>query len=104
MGSLDYDVILVHYSICILFDYYLPSPIVAAVKRFPGPKIQILQVECRWIDRMTRRMAELGIDAVFSSLTPENIPRTFHHEHLPGLRFVLGLPGYISHPPHPGGT
>lgn len=96
IGSLDYDVILIHYSICILFDYYLPAAIAAAVQGFPGPKIQIIQDECRWVDRMTRRMAGLGIDAVFSSLTPENIRRTYHHEHVAGLRFVSGLPGYIS--------
>ncbi|MFZ2103518.1 MAG: hypothetical protein WAU86_23445 [Oricola sp.] len=96
VGLLDYDVILIHYSISILFDYYLPAPVAAAVKRFPGPKIQIIQDECRWVDRMTGRMAEIGIDAVFSSLTPENVRRTYHHEHVAGFRFVSGLPGYIS--------
>lgn len=96
IGSLDYDVILIHYSICILFDYYLPAPIAAAVKAFAGPKVQIIQDEYRWIDRMARRMAGLGIDAVFSSLTPENIRRTYHHEHVAGRRFVSGLPGYVS--------
>ena len=96
MGSLDCDVILIHYSVCILFDYYLPAAIAAAIKRFRGPKIQIIQDECRWVDRMTLRMAELGIDAVFSSLSPENICLAYHHEHVAKLRFISGLPGYIS--------
>ncbi len=94
--SLDYDVVLIHYSICILFDYYLPTPVAAALVRFPGPKIQVIQDECRWIDRMTRRMVELGIDAVFSSLTSQNIPRVYHHEGMARVRFISGLPGYIS--------
>ena len=96
LRALNVDAILIHYSICILYDYFLPPPIVAAVKAFPGPKVQIIQDEFRWINRMTRRMAELGIRAVFSSLTPDNIERVYHHEHLAGVRFVSGLPGYVS--------
>ncbi|WP_193370335.1 glycosyltransferase [Pelagibius marinus] len=94
--SLDYDVILIHYSISVLFDYYLPGPVAAAVAAFSGPKIQIIQDECRWVDRMTQRMAGLGINAVFSSLTPENIRLAYHHQHVAGIRFISGLPGYIS--------
>ena len=96
LRALRFDVVIIHYSICVLYDSYLPAPIAAALKEFQGPKIQIIQDEYRWIDRMTRRMSELGVGAVFSSLSVENISRVYHHEHLSSVRFVSGLPGYVS--------
>jgi hypothetical protein len=92
----EYDAILIHYSICILFDYFLPAPIADLIRTFPGPKIQIIQDECRWVDRMTHAMANLGIGAVFSSLSLENLPRVYHHRHLRDVKFYSSLPGYIS--------
>jgi hypothetical protein len=96
IGTLRFDIILIHYSICILYDYFLPPRVSALIKAFAGPKIQIIQDEYRWVDRMSARMADLGIRAVFSSLSPENILQVYHHEHLAGIRFFSGLPGYVS--------
>lgn len=90
-----YDAIAIHYSICIVSDYHLPEPIAERIRGFPGPKIQIIQDEYRWIDRMTGVMADLGIGAVFSSLVPENIRKVYHHPHLSGVWFYSGLPGYV---------
>lgn len=103
---LQFDVIIIHYSICILYEYFLPARVADGLKKFRGPKIQIIQDEYRWIDRMARRMWELGVGAVFSSLSVENIRRVYHHEHLAEVRFVSGLPGYVSRrlhkiPPRP---
>lgn len=95
MEALQFDVIVIHYSICIVSDYHLPPRIAAVIKNFAGPKIQIIQDEMRWIDRMTLRMAELGIGAVFSSLEPDNIRRVYHHEHVADTRFISSLPGYV---------
>ena len=92
----NFDIIIVHYSICILSDYHFSRHVFEAVREFEGPKIQIIQDEYRWIDRMTHRMSELGIHAVFSSLTPENAQRVYHHKHLANMLVVSGLPGYIS--------
>lgn len=93
---MPFDAIVIHYSISILFDYYLPCRVRRLIQAFQGPKVQIIQDECRWIDRMTLEMANLGIDAVFSSLAIENIPRVYHHAHLAGVRFYSSLPGYVA--------
>ena len=90
-----FDVIIVHYSICILYDTFLSKSCSDALQKFDGVKIQIIQDEYRWIDRMTRRMADLGISVVFSSLAPENARRVYHHDHLGGIRVVSCLPGYV---------
>ena len=93
---LNFDIIIVHYSICILSDYHFSRHVFEVVREFEGPKIQIIQDEYRWIDRMTHRMSDLGIHAVFSSLTPENAQRVYHHNHMANILVVSGLPGYIS--------
>jgi hypothetical protein len=95
LATEHFDVVIVHYSICILVDHLLPPQVAAWLKAFRGPKIQIIQDEYRWIDRMTRQMADLKINAVFSSLTPDNIKRVYHHDYLAGIRFVSSLPGYV---------
>jgi len=92
----DFDAIVVHYSISILFDSVLPPPLRDLIRGFRGPKLQIIQDEYRWVDRMTRMMADLGVSAVFSSLSIDNLPRVYHHAHLRGIRFYSGLPGYVA--------
>jgi hypothetical protein len=96
LASTDFDALVIHYSISILFDSHLPPPLRDLVRRFNGPKIQIIQDEYRWVDRMTRMMAELEVKAVFSSLSIENLPRVYHHAHLSGVRFYSSLPGYVA--------
>jgi hypothetical protein len=91
----DFDAILIHYSICILFDYFLPPAVRELIRNFRGPKIQIIQDECRWVDRMARAISDLGIDAVFSSLAVETLPRVYHHNELHRVRFYSSLPGYV---------
>ena len=90
-----FDVVVIHYSICILFDYFLPEAVAEKVKAYRGPKVQLIQDEHRWIDRMTSRMAELGVCAVLSSLEPGNIRRVYHDESLRDVTFYSTLPGYM---------
>ena len=90
------DAILIHYSIFILGDYYLPAPWREFVRAFPGAKAQIIQDEYRHINAMRARMAELGIGAVFSSLEVGNLPKVYEGEALQGTHFYSCLPGYIA--------
>ena len=45
---------------------------------------------------MVNRMHELGVHALFSSLTPENAERVYHHDCVKHVRVVSSLPGYVS--------
>jgi len=103
----DFDAVLVHYSIYILGDYYLPREWASCLRRFGGIKAQIIQDEHRSIDRMKRRMRELGIRLVFSSLDVENMRRVYGVGGPPGGRYCSTLPGYVPRrfrslvaPPH----
>jgi len=90
------DIILIHYSILILSDYFLPEHNANIIKQFNGPKAQIIQDECRWVNRMKTRMVELGIRAVFSSLNVKNLREVYGDEKLKNIKFYSCLPGYIS--------
>ncbi|WP_133126952.1 hypothetical protein [Legionella nagasakiensis] len=91
----DYDVIIIHYSVCVLFEYFLPKYLMNKIIKYNGLKIQIIQDEFRWINRMANRLELLGIDILISSLNTENIKKVYHHY---GLRYVKkyhSLPGYV---------
>ncbi len=89
------DVILVHYSILVLSDYFLPQHNAQMVKSFSGPKLQIIQDEYRWVNQMKRRIVELGIEAVFSSLNVDNLRKVYADLEPVGVHFYSSLPGYI---------
>lgn len=91
----EFDVLILHYSICILFEYFLPKPVEEKVKRFRGVKIQVIQDEYRWIDAMASKMAELGIAVVLSSLETHNLRCVYRQPEVAGITFYSTLPGYI---------
>lgn len=91
-----FDAVIIHYSICTLFDYYFPENYRIALEAFGGAKIQIIQDECRWVDRMCEKIRSLGVDAVFSSMVPENIAKVYGNKNLLQVDFVSSLPGYVS--------
>lgn len=91
-----FDAVIIHYSVCTLFEYYFPPNIEKFIKDFNGLKIQIIQDEMRWIDRMIDRICELGIDVLYSSLSSENIFKVYDNPKLSEVTFISCLPGYIS--------
>jgi hypothetical protein len=95
-----FDVILIHYSIFILGDYFLPPPWRDYIQRDSRPKIQIIQDEHRHIERMKSAMANLGICGVLSSLSVENLAKVYGGPLLPRTSFFSCLPGYISPAAH----
>jgi hypothetical protein len=90
-----FNVLIIHYSICILLDYFLPAEIGEKVKSFRGLKVQIIQDEYRWIDRMAQKMAELGVSVVVSSLELQNLRRVYHQPEVAAINFYSSLPGYV---------
>lgn len=91
-----YDAVIIHYSIFVLSEYYLPPNWVGVLKRFTGTKAQIIQDEHRYIDAMKWQMQNIGIDMVFSSLTKENLSKVYAGNSASKLCFYSCIPGYIS--------
>lgn len=91
-----FDVILIHYSIFILGDYFLPELWRVIVAAFRGVKAQIIQDEYRLVNAMKERMASLGISVIFSSLEPNNAKKVYGGQTLSGVTVISCLPGYIA--------
>jgi len=91
----DIDVILIHYSILIVSDYFLPKYNANIIRDFKGEKAQIIQDEYRWVNKMKAKMHELGVSAVFSSLNVENLKKVYGGDLLNNVNFYSCLPGYI---------
>ena len=90
----DFDVIVIHYTIVVTYDSYLPSELASRISRFQGLKVQFIQDEYRWVDEITARMREIGIDVLFTCV-PEAAISSIYGPRLPGVQTVTTLAGYV---------
>lgn len=91
----EFDIVVIHYTLVITIDSYLPPALRERISRFQGYKVQFIQDEYRWIDAITARMQELGIDLLFT-LVPEPEVAKIYGPRLPGVETVTTLAGYVS--------
>jgi hypothetical protein len=91
----DFDVVVIHYTLVITIDWYLPPALRERVAHFRGLKVQFIQDEYRWIDPITAGMRELGIDLLFT-LAPQSEVEKIYGARLPGVKTVTTLAGYVS--------
>ena len=92
----DYDVVIIHYSIVILFNDYVSRYLRKSLRAFKGIKIQIIQDEYRWVKRMMSEMVYLGIDGILSLLEKHKLDEVYHHPDLKNVLKVSSLAGYVS--------
>ena len=90
-----FDVIIIHYSLCILYKYYIPEYLRKLLREFKGIKIQIIQDEYRNINSMMENISDIGINGVLSSLAPHNIQKVYRLAAMDGILLVSTLPGYL---------
>jgi len=90
-----FDVILIHYSIWILWETYLSRPLSEKIKRAPCLKAQFIQDEYRYVNMTVDRMVELGIDVLFSCVPEAMMPRIYGDPRMRRVRMVPVLTGYV---------
>jgi hypothetical protein len=90
----DYDVVVVHYTIFVLSDWYLAPWFREQLADFNGLKVQFIQDEYRQVDAVTARMRELGVDVLFSAISADVIP-DIYGSRLPGVDVLPTLTGYV---------
>lgn len=90
----DYDVVVVHYTVTVLYDSYLSPWFREQLAGFSGLKVQFIQDEYRWVDAMTARIRELGVDLLFSSIPVDVVPQVYGPR-LPGVDVLPTLTGYV---------
>jgi hypothetical protein len=90
----EFDVVVVHYTIPITIERYLSPVLAEKLARFRGLKVQFIQDEYRWVDAVTARMRDLGIDVLFTCV-PERELSKVYGARVPDVRLVPTLPGFV---------
>ena len=90
----EFDAVVVHYSLACVVDSYLAPAWREAIAAYPGLKLQFIQDEYRWVERVTRTIAEMGVAVLFSCLPPDEM-RRIYGPRLPGVRLEPTLTGFV---------
>ena len=91
----EFDVVVIHYSLCIIVDDYFAPAFREKLRRFGGLKVQFIQDDYRWVDRIAAMMRDLEIGVLFTLVPPPEIPRVWSAERLPGTVKIGTLAGYV---------
>ncbi len=89
-----FDIVIIHYSIYILGDWYINPTWRYEISRTKAYKIQFIQDEYRTVNAITQRMKELGINMLFTCVPEEEINKVYPEERLPGVKKINTLTGY----------
>lgn len=90
-----FDVVVIHYSIWILQDYYLPDPVRDAIRSFSGLKVQFLQDEYRRVNDTVDVLLDMGIDVLFTLCSPATCAALYGQLRENNVRLVTTLTGYV---------
>jgi hypothetical protein len=90
----EFDVVVVHYTVAVTIERYMPRELRDKVARFQGLKIQFIQDEYRWVDAVSERIRELGIDVLFTLVPPGEIEKVYG-DRIPGVTALTTLAGYV---------
>ena len=91
-----FDSIIIHYSICILFENFLSKEWKEFLISFRGNKILIIQDEYRWIKQINFMISKLGVSVIFSSLSQNNAKNVYSKNLKILDKIVTTLPGYVT--------
>jgi hypothetical protein len=90
----EFDAVVIHYSLVLISDHYVSRDFRDKLRRFKGLKVQFLQDDYRWVDRVTEASREVGIGVLFT-VAPEPGAGKLYDTRLPGVRRVQTLTGYV---------
>jgi hypothetical protein len=90
-----FDVVIIHYSIFVISDYYIHPDLREKLRRFQGLKIQFIQDDYRRIDAFAAMMRYMGIHILFTLYPTPLIPKVWDESRLPGVVKISTLTGYV---------
>ena len=93
----DFDVVVIHYSIFIISDYYIHPDLREKLRRFQGLKIQFIQDDYRRIDEFSAMMRYIGIHILFTLYPTALIAKVWDECRLPGVAKISTLAGYVPY-------
>ena len=90
----NFDAVVIHYSIVIIWDDYLSPWFRDRLVAYDGLKVQFIQDEYRWVDEITAESRRLGIDVLYSVVPPGKIDSVYG-DRLPGVEVLPTLTGFV---------
>lgn len=90
-----FDVIIIHYSLYVISDYFLPDGYRKAISASKALKIQFVQDEYREVYRLSESIADLGIDILYTLFTLDRAREVYDHPRLKKLKLRKTLTGYM---------
>jgi len=91
----QFDAIVIHYSICLLNDYFLSTKAKQAIRDYVGLKVVFIQDEYRQVNHMVKQLAYLKMDMVFSCFPAAEVHYIYPASELPETSIYTNLTGYI---------
>lgn len=91
----QFDAIIIHYSLSLLFNTYLSQSAKTAIRHFQGLKVFFVQDEYRSINRLIDEINFLNIDVMFTCFPNQEIEKIYPQDKLPNVSKYNNLTGYI---------
>lgn len=91
----EFDAVIVHYSLVVIFDHFLSPAFREQLRRYRGLKVQFIQDEYRWVNAVTAMMRTLGIHVLFTLLPEREIGKVYNERTLPGVTIHRTVAGYM---------
>ena len=90
-----FDVVVIHYSIRLCYDWHFSPSFAQAVRSFGGYKVLFIQDEYDTPETTRRWIGSLGIHAVFTCVPDEFVDQVYPPSRFPHLKRVRVLAGYV---------
>ena len=90
-----FDVVVIHYSIFVISDYYIHPDLREKLRRFQGLKIQFIQDDYRRIDEFAAMMRYIDIHILFTLYPTALIAKVWDESRLSGVVKISTLAGYV---------
>lgn len=91
----DFDVVVIHYSLYVLSDLYLPGDLRIQIEAFDGLTIQFIQDDYRQVEEMRAMMRRLGVNVLFTLVPERELERVWPETELPALRKLTTYAGFV---------
>ncbi|MBI2791896.1 MAG: glycosyltransferase family 1 protein [Gammaproteobacteria bacterium] len=91
-----FDVVMIHYSICIGRGGYLSFKAKEKIRNFQGYKVVFIQDDHRWIYSTITNCYFLGIDALFGIFEQSQLHQVYPKEFLDKVHVESVLTGYVD--------
>jgi hypothetical protein len=90
-----FDVVVLHYSIRICYDWHMSRSFFNAIEKFEGLKVQFIQDEYDNTELSRSNLIRLGINLVFTCVPQDQIEFVYPAARFPNVDFIPILTGYV---------